>query len=181
MGSKRKPNARVCRAASLLLACLCAAAILLTAASGVAEDVAPAAPRVSGDRPGFLAAAGQWLKEQAAHFSFGSVQGKIDHLGRGAGDVAKSTVEGAKDAAGAVARFPSTRLITGHVECATAANGAPDCLAAADALCKGKGFSSGKSIDMTTAEVCPPEVYLAGRSGGPECRTETFVSRAICQ
>jgi len=34
---------------------------------------------------------------------------------------------------------------------------------------------------MTTAEVCPPKVYMSGRSTGPECSMETFVSRAFCQ
>ena len=34
---------------------------------------------------------------------------------------------------------------------------------------------------MTTAETCPAKVYMAGRSTGPECKTETFVSSAICQ
>jgi hypothetical protein len=179
MGSKRKSNARACRAASLLLACVCATGILF--APALAEDAAPAAPQQSVNRPGFLAAAEQWLKEQAARFSFKGVQSGIDDIGRGAGDVAKTTAEGAKDAAGAVARFPNTRVITGHEECAITANGAPDCVTAADTLCKGKGFASGKSVDMTTAEVCTAEVYLAGRNSGPGCRTETFVSRAICQ
>jgi hypothetical protein len=179
MGSKGNRNARARKAASLLLACLCVTGILLTAA--LAEDVAPATPQPSVNRPGFLAAAGEWLKEQAARFSFKGVQSKIDDIGRGAGDVAKTTAEGAKDAAGAVTRFPNTRVITGHEECAVSANGAPDCVTAADALCRSKGFASGKSVDMTTAEVCSAEVYLAGRNSGPGCRTETFVSSAICQ
>ena len=48
-------------------------------------------------------------------------------------------------------------------------------------ICKAKGFRTGKSLDMTTAEICQPKVYLAGRNSGPGCRTETFVSRALCQ
>ena len=48
-------------------------------------------------------------------------------------------------------------------------------------MCKTKGFEGGKSVDMTTAEVCPPQVYLSGRNSGPGCHTETFVSRALCQ
>jgi hypothetical protein len=62
-----------------------------------------------------------------------------------------------------------------------APNGAPDCIAAAITLCKGKGFAGGTSADMTTADVCPAQVYLSGRSGGEGCHTETFVSRAVCQ
>jgi hypothetical protein len=179
MGNKRTRNGCASRAASLLLACLCATCIMLT--SALAEDAGAAAPQQSANRPGFLAAAGEWLKEQAGRFSFKGVQSNIDDIGRGAGDVAKTTAEGAKDAAGVVARLPNTRVITGHEECAISANGAPDCVTAADMICKSKGFASGKSVDMTTAEVCSAEVYLAGRNSGPGCRTETFVSRAICQ
>ena len=98
-----------------------------------------------------------------------------------AGAAAKSTVEGAKDAAGAVARIPNVRTVSGHEKCQVAPNGAPDCVAAANAICKTKGFDSGRSLDMTTAEICPPKVWMAGRSTGPECRIETFVSRAVCQ
>jgi hypothetical protein len=72
--------------------------------------------------------------------------------------------------------------MSGHAKCNNAPNGAPDCLAAANALCKAKGFDSGKSLDMTTAEVCPAKVLMSGRSGAPgECKDETFVSRALCQ
>jgi hypothetical protein len=48
-------------------------------------------------------------------------------------------------------------------------------------MCKAKGFSSGQSLDMTTAEDCPPKVYISGRNTGAECTTYTFVSRALCQ
>jgi len=52
---------------------------------------------------------------------------------------------------------------------------------AANAICKTNGFESGKSVDTTSTEVCPPQVYLSGRSSGSECHKETFVSRALCQ
>ncbi len=77
--------------------------------------------------------------------------------------------------------MPATRVVEGHEKCKDAPNGAPDCVSAALAMCKAKGFGDGKSADMTTAEVCAPQVYLAGRSSGPGCKTETFVSRALCQ
>ena len=61
-------------------------------------------------------------------------------------------------------------------------NGAPDCNVAAAQLRKGKGFKTGKSLDIETAEKCSAKVYLSGRTGAPgECRTENFVTRAICQ
>jgi hypothetical protein len=72
-------------------------------------------------------------------------------------------------------------VIVGHEKCKNAPNGAPDCVAAANTMCKAQGFDSGKSVDMTTHEVCPPKVLLSGRSSGSECRNETFVSRVLCQ
>ncbi len=109
-------------------------------------------------------------------------QTKIDKFGQDAEAMAKSTADGAKSAADAVSRIPSARAVDGRERCVLAPNGAPDCIAAANAICKAKGFSEGKSLDMTTAEKCPPKVLLSGRQGTPgECTTETFVSRALCQ
>ncbi|WP_137046241.1 hypothetical protein [Pseudolabrys sp. FHR47] len=126
---------------------------------------------------------GRWLDRQTDNIgsSFKDAGKGVENFGREAGVAAKTTVEGAKDAAGAVARIPTARVVTGHEKCRTAPNGAPDCVAAATAMCKARGFESGKSADMTTAEVCPAQVYLSGRSTGAECRSETFVSRALCQ
>lgn len=135
------------------------------------------------EEPGLFESIGRWLERQSDSIN-SSVRdaGKgVENFGREAGTAAQTTVEGAKDAAGAVARIPAARVITGHEKCRVAPNGAPDCVAAATAMCKKRGFESGKSADMTTAEVCPAQVYLSGRNSGAECRTETFVSRALCQ
>ena len=127
----------------------------------------------------------QLLAEAHPGKSFGGMvtdAGKgVENFGREAGVAAQTTVEGAKDAAGSVVRIPAARVVTGHEVCKVAPNGAPDCVAAATAMCKARGFEGGKSADMTTADVCPAKVYLSGRNSGPECRTETFVSRALCQ
>lgn len=164
------------------LACALAAVVILMSALAAAQD-APAPEQKSNDGGGFLAAVSRWFKDQSAsvNSSFESARKKVEGMSRDAGDAAKTTVEGAKDAAGAVARIPAARAISGHEKCPPAPNGAPDCIAAASTMCKAKGFDSGKSLDMTTAEVCPPKVYMSGRSSGPECSTETFVSRAFCQ
>lgn len=164
------------------LACALAAAVILMSALALAQD-APAPEQKSNNGGGFLAAVSRWFKDQSAsvNSSFESARKKVEGMSRDAGDAAKTTVEGAKDAAGAVARIPAARAISGHEKCPPAPNGAPDCIAAASTMCKAKGFDSGKSLDMTTAEVCPPKVYMSGRSSGPECSTETFVSRAFCQ
>jgi hypothetical protein len=164
------------------LACMCLVAVLLMSAQAFAQDK-PAQAQNSNDGGGFLAAVSRWWKEQTGgvNSSFENARKKFEGIGRDAGDAAKSTVQGAKDAADAVARIPAARAVSGHEKCLTAPNGAPDCVAAANAMCKAKGFDTGKSLDMTTAENCPPKVYMSGRSTGPECTTETFVSRAFCQ
>lgn len=132
---------------------------------------------------GFFTAAGRWFDEQLNKIGAGFKDaGKnVENFGHEAGIAAKTTANSAKEAADAVARIPNTRPVSGHQKCRKAPNGAPDCVAAANTLCKSKGFGSGKSLDMTTAEVCPTKVYLSGRNTGAECTTETFVSRALCQ
>jgi hypothetical protein len=160
------------------VACLFAGAIVLMSALAAAQE-GTSAPKESG----FFAAIGRWFDEQAEIFNSNvkDARKKFDSFGHEAGVAAKTTADGAKDAADAVARIPKARVITGHEKCRNAPNGAPDCLAAAVSMCKAKGFDSGKSVDMTTAEVCPPKVLLSGRNSGPECTTETFVSRVLCQ
>ena len=155
-----------------------AAAGLLVAMSSLA--LAQPAPDKTDD-PGFFAAVGRWFDQQVtgAKDMFGS-------LGREAGVAARTTADtatgAAKDAADTItSKLPATSLVSGHEVCRIAPNGAPDCDTAATAICKGKGYRAGKSVTMTTAENCPAKVYMAGRSTGPECTTETFVSSAICQ
>ena len=170
-----KANKTVSSSALVLLFAAC---LIFTSAPAPAQDAAPAQKTVQGE--GFFAAVSRWFSEQSANVgaSIKDTRRKVESFGD---EAAKTTVEGAKDAAGAVARIPTARSVSGHEKCQLAPNGAPDCVAAANIMCKAKGFDSGKSLDMTTAEVCPPKVWMAGRSTGPECRTETFVSRAFCQ
>jgi len=160
---------------------LFAGAIMLMSAMATAQDGA-SAPKDRED-PGFFGSIGRWFDEQAEKFNstFKDAGKKVENFGHEAGIAAKTTVDSAKDAAGAIARIPGTRVIAGHEKCKNAPNGAPDCVAAAMSICKAKGFESGKSLDMTTAEVCPPKVLLSGRNSGSECKDETFVSRVLCQ
>ncbi|MGD9766118.1 MAG: hypothetical protein AB7U62_00600 [Pseudolabrys sp.] len=93
------------------------------------------------------------------------------------------SMEAAKDAADGVAKFSDQRTVRGHEVCGVAPNGAPDCQSAATRLCRGAGYASGKSIDSTTAENCPAaRMLLTGpaREAAGQCRTETFISRALC-
>ena len=76
---------------------------------------------------------------------------------------------------------PST-MVSGRVACLVSANGAPDCKAGADRLCQSKGYKEGKSLDTDAAEKCSPKVYLPGRKREPgDCKTENYVTRALCQ
>lgn len=170
-----------------LPACLCAGALLLLSALAAAQE--PVRPSPAAQPPegrglfNSFSSFSRWFDEQAArvHSTFRDAGRQVEDFSRDAGVAARNTASGAKDAADVVARIPRTRVVSGHAKCLTAPNGAPDCLGAADAVCQAKGFSFGKSVDMTTAEVCPPKVYMSGRSGGAGCTTETFVSRALCQ
>jgi hypothetical protein len=149
-------------------------------ALAAAQDAPGSKPRE--DR-GFFGNIGRWFDQQAENFNstFKDAREKLGNFGRDAGIMAKTTVEGAKDAADAVARIPKARVFSVHEKCKDAPNGAPDCVAPASAACKAKGFQSGSSVGMTTAEICPVQVYMSGRTSGPECRIETFVSRILCQ
>lgn len=176
------------------IGCLCACMLALSTLTVLAQDAPKAqaapqeppkveAPAAAHTGSGFFGAVGRWFDQTATSFNDSAryVRDRIQNIGRDASVAAKTTVDSAKDAADAVGRIPNSRMIAGHEKCETAPNGAPDCIAAAYNICRAKGFSTGKSLDMTTAEVCPPQVYLAGRSSGPGCYTETFVSRALCQ
>lgn len=149
----------------------------------LAQEAAKGNAPPPAEQPGFFGGIMQWFDRQASGIgsNLKGAGSQVDNFGHEAGAAAKTTVDGAKDAAGAVVKIPAARVVTGHERCALAPNGAPDCVAAANAMCKTKGFDAGKSVDMTTAEICPPQVLLSGRSTGPECHDETFVSRVLCQ
>jgi hypothetical protein len=91
----------------------------------------------------------------------------------------KETIDGAADA---LSRLTTSPGVKGRAACPVAANGAPDCKAAADRLCQSKGFKEGKSLDVDTARNCSARALLSGRKPEEsECRTETYVTRAVCQ
>jgi hypothetical protein len=76
---------------------------------------------------------------------------------------------------------PST-MVSGRAACLVSANGAPDCKAGADKLCQSKGYKDGKSLDTDAAEKCSAKVYLPGYKRQPgDCKTENYVTRALCQ
>ena len=73
-------------------------------------------------------------------------------------------------------------MVSGRAACLVSANGAPDCKAGADKLCQSKGYKEGKSLDTDAAEKCSPKVFLPGHKRQPgDCKTENYVTRALCQ
>ena len=99
------------------------------------------------------------------------------------GETLEELNAGAKDAGGGLSNLarPSI-MVSGRAACLVAANGAPDCKAGADRLCQSKGYKEGKSLDTDAAEKCSPKVYLPGYKRQPgDCKTENYVTRALCQ
>jgi hypothetical protein len=182
------------------LVCAAVAGALLLPPAAFAQDAAPppaAAPPVPlapAEKPGALEAIGRWFDQNTATFRshLRSAKKRMDVLGdeaaannrklaNTAAEVGKGAVEVTRGAVESMAKLPATRIMSGHERCERAPNGAPDCLAAADALCRKHGFSSGKSVDFTSAEECPSRIFLAGREPESQCRIVTFISRAMCQ
>lgn len=120
---------------------------------------------------GFVEELGKLLKDSASHLSSGL---------KGSQKTLEDFNAKTKSATDGLTKMQS--VTTGRAACPVAANGAPDCNTAAETLCKAKGFANGKSLDIETAEKCSARVYISGRTGAPgECRTENFVTRALCQ
>jgi len=139
-------------------------------------------------QPGFIDVFGRFIGESAAKLNsqfnsqLKSTNETLGNLGSQTTDAAKGAVGTARDAAGAIMGLPNARIVAGRERCAAAANGAPDCRAAADAACRSKGFSSGKILDTQSAQKCPARVWLSGRMPAEgDCQLETFVTRAVCQ
>ncbi len=136
------------------------------------------------NKPGFLHEFGRWWDD--ARGKFEDFKKKSDDAAKGAAaatqDAMKNAAEATGNAATAIVRLPNLRMIEVHERCATAANGAPDCQAAATNACRGKGFSSGRPAGVQSSQNCPPAVLLSGRTpAAGECPVETVVLLAACQ
>jgi len=82
---------------------------------------------------------GRWLEQGTTRFKsdMQGAQETFDKLGN-------QTLDAAKDATGAVITLPNARVVTAHERCTLAQNGSADCQAAADTLCRGKGFQAAR-------------------------------------
>jgi hypothetical protein len=166
-------------------ACGAAALVCLTAAVA-AQPVSPA-PRVRDE--GLFDSIGRFFEQGADHVrndwrrATDKATADRKDFDEQAAEVRKNAAEATKSAVDSVAKLPTSRVVDGRERCGLAPNGAPDCLSAATALCRKNGFGTGKSMDFTSAEECPPRAYLPGQPPSPElaCKTITFISRAMCQ
>ncbi len=196
-----RPNANVAGKARTLAALACGGAciIALWAGAATAQDTPaqpaplplaqspatqPASPPAAATPPppnaGVFGAIGKWVDDALAGVteSLDNARGTLDDAAGRAGDTARD----AADTAAKVAKIPLTSVVGGRQRCVAAANKAPDCQAATDALCRDKGFITGRSVDVQSAQKCPADVWISGRQAAPgECTMETYVTRAMCQ
>ena len=132
----------------------------------------PASPTPQGN-PGLVEELGKLLRNSASSLSSTLKDSR---------DVIEGLNSRARDATEDLPRLGPQTVVHGRTVCPLAPNGAPDCKAASDRLCKAKGYKEGKSVDIESAEKCSAKVYLSGRTGAPgECRTENYVTSAVCQ
>ncbi|THD56364.1 MAG: hypothetical protein E8A46_03770 [Bradyrhizobium sp.] len=137
----------------------------------------PQDPKAREENPGLINEMGKIFEKSLSILpTLKSPSEAIDDLNARAKDAAK-------DAGESLSRLakPSS-MVTGRMKCPASANGAPDCKDAADKLCQSKGFKEGKSLNSDSAEACSAKVLIPGRTRKPDdCRTDYYVTRALCQ
>ena len=154
--------------------------------SDVPQPVPPAQAALPPvQKEGFFDALGKWWDKSAADWDAGmkKLKSSIDETNarnaKAAADATRDAVTATKDATDALIKFPTTRIIEGKERCLLAPNGSPDCNTAAEKICKGKGFASGKSADIESARKCSARALLSRNEA--DCVNETTVIRAACQ
>jgi hypothetical protein len=137
------------------------------------QQIEPPPAAAPAENPGLINEIGKLFEKSKSLLpSIKSPGETIDDLNARAKDAGESLTNMAK---------PST-MVKGRAACVVAANGAPDCKAGADRLCQSKGYKEGKSLDTDAAEKCSPKVFIPGRVREPgDCKTESYVIRALCQ
>ena len=132
----------------------------------------PTPPAAPPSNPGLVEEIGKLLKDSAS--------GLTSTL-PSPGQALEGLNSSAKDATDSLKRIapPSGQTVaSGRTLCPPAANGAPDCKRGADQLCKEKGYAEGRSVDIESTQKCSAKSYFSGQGA---CRTENFVTRAVCQ
>jgi hypothetical protein len=139
---------------------------MLVIASEMAAPQTPAPqPSLSPENPGLINEMGRLFNKIIPPMK--SPGEAIDDLNARAGD--------------ALSRLKPGAMVKGRIACPVTA-GTPDCKLGADKLCQSKGFKEGKSLGTDSAETCSAKVLIPGRQRKPDdCRTDTFVTTALCQ
>jgi hypothetical protein len=146
-----------------------------------------ALPAPAPEKHGFFDDLAHWWHDSTADFNtkLKEQQSKLDDFNKKSADAAKdaaaATQQAMKNAADAVARLPTAKVIEIQAPCTIAGNGAADCASAAADACKGKGFADGQPLDVRTAEKCSASLWLQGQKQPADCAVETVVLRAACQ
>jgi hypothetical protein len=150
-----------------------------------------AAAQAPVEKRGFFDDFSRWWHDSVADFNakLKEQQSKIDDFNKksaeAAKDAATATQQAMKNAADAMVKSATSKVIEVHETCTIAGNGAADCASAAVNACKAKGFADGQPLDVRTAEKCNASLWLQGqgqqRSAAAECPIETVVLRAACQ
>lgn len=178
---------------------LWAAAAVLVPAAGFAQPVAPApapdvaplpgspeaaAPPRAGSAPasqgrrGLLGDLGDLFERPAA---WPSVEWPPAPVLKSPAEAIEDFNARARNAGDSLSRLGRGPVVTGRAVCFAAANGAPDCEAAAARMCRDKGFAGGKSADVEAAQVCSARALLSRRTNEPgACHMENYVTRAVC-
>jgi len=151
-----------------------------------AQPPAPGAtPQTPPKKDGFFDALGRWWDQSAADFdaNLKKMKTQIDETNernvKAARDAARDAVTATKEATDALMKLPTTRIIEGRERCTIAPNGSPDCAAAAETICKVKGFKTGSSANIESARKCSARALLTRNEDA--CVNETIVTRAACQ
>ena len=139
---------------------------------------APPSPAPTGqENPGLINEIGKMFEKSLSILPpLKSPSETIDDLNARAKDAAK-------DASESLSRLAKpASMVSGRAVCPVSANGAPDCNLGADKLCQSKGYKEGKSLTTDSAEACSAKVLIPGRTRKPDdCRTDNYVTRALCQ
>ncbi len=140
------------------------------------------APRA---KEGFFDAMGRWWDQSAADFDAGlkkmktQIEQANERNAKAVREAAQDAVTATKEATDALAKLPTTRIVEGRERCLLAPNGSPDCGAAAETICKAKGFKTGASANIESARKCSARALLTRNE--QDCVNETIVTRAACQ
>jgi hypothetical protein len=138
---------------------------------GPPPQAAPA-PAPSPESPGLINEMGKLFKQ---------IIPPLKTPGEAVDDLNARAKDTMKDAGDALSRLKPGAMVKGRVACPMAA-GTPDCKSGADKLCQSKGYKEGKSLGTDSAETCSAKVMIPGRQRKPDdCRTDTFVTTALCQ